>query len=124
MDVDLAIYLAGRISNKIIAWFSSDAMQKAKFIHVGDYDPVGLDEFLRIYKTCGDSVKLYVPENIEFLLSTYGNIHLIRDKKKNQALLGKLRSTDNKDVLKILPLIEKYGCVLEHEILLANPVNA
>jgi len=124
MDVDLAIYLAGRISNKIIAWFSSDAMQKAKLIHVGDYDPVGLDEFLRIYKTCGDRVKLYIPENIEYLFSTYGNIHLIRDMRKNQELLGKLRRSNNKEVLGILPLIEKYGCVVEQEILLARPAIA
>jgi len=123
MDVDLAIYLAGRISNKIITWFSSNAMQKAKLIHVGDYDPVGLAEFLRVYKACGDRVTLYAPENMAYLFSTYGNQSLLRDKPKNQELLRKLKHSGHKDVLAILPLIERYGCVVEQEILLATPVD-
>ena len=123
IDVDLAIYLAGRVSNKIRDWFASHEMEKAKFIHLGDYDPVGLDEFLRLYETCGDCIELYIPENIEYLFSTFGNASLIRHKLKNQALLGKLRSSSHKGVLSILSLIEKYGCVVEHEILLAHDVN-
>jgi len=123
MDVDLAIYLAGRIANKIIAWFSSTAMRQAKFIHVGDYDPVGLAEFLRVYKACGDRVKLYVPKNIAYLFSMYGNQDLIRNKPKNQELLSQLKRSAHGDVLAILPLIERYGCVVEQEILLANPVD-
>ncbi|MDQ6968063.1 MAG: hypothetical protein Q9M14_05200 [Mariprofundaceae bacterium] len=119
MDVDLAIYLAGRISNKIIDWFASNDMKKARLIHLGDYDPVGLDEFLRIYGACGERVELYIPENIEYLFSSFGNAPLIRDKRKNQELLSKLRLTNNKDVLSILRLIDKYGCIVEHEILLA-----
>jgi len=119
IDVDLAIYLAGRISNKILDWFASNEMRKAKFIHLGDYDPVGLDEFLRMYGACGERVSLYIPDNIDYLFATFGNRDLIREKKKNQALLGKLRSTNNKDVLTILALIEKHGCGVEHEILLA-----
>jgi len=43
-----------------------------------------------------------------------------QEKKKNQMLLGKLRSTNHQDVITILPLIDKYGCVVEHEILLAS----
>jgi len=120
IDVDLAIYLAGRISNEIIDWFSSDAMKTAHFIHFGDYDPVGLDEFLRIHNVCGERVALHIPEDIEFLFLSYGNTHLIREKKRNQAILNKLRSSNNESVLSILSLIEKYGCIVEHEILLAD----
>jgi len=119
LDVDLAIYLSGRISNQIIEWLASNQMAKAKLIHVGDYDPVGLDEFLRVHSACGDRVKLFIPENIKYLFSTFGNPSLIREKPSNQKVLSKLRSTNNRDVLTVLPLIEEYGCVVEQEILLA-----
>ncbi len=120
MDIDLAIYLGGRTSKQIIEWLASKQMSKANLIHVGDYDPVGLDEFLRFYQVCGDRVQVFLPRDLENLFSKFGNASLIRDKASNQSLLNKLRSSDNKDVQMVIGLIEKYGCVLEHEILLVS----
>lgn len=109
--IDLAVLASGRASTRMIDWLASDAMSGATITHFGDYDPVGLSEFLRIEKQLGERVGLFIPTDIEALFRKYGNPALLT---KSAVLLKKLAKSQNKDVQRILTLTREHGG-LEHE---------
>jgi hypothetical protein len=113
-----AIYAAGRLSERIIDWLASDAMQGCRYIHCGDYDPVGLQEFQRLYTRLGATVELYIPGNIRELFQLYGKPRLLQD---STAILAGLRSSTHPDIRKIVQLLDETGCGLEQEALLLPP---
>ncbi len=59
-----------------------------------------------------EKAKFFLPTNIEELLSTKGN----RDNYNNQTIQFKANEVNEKDVLILLRLIEKYKKGLEQEI--------
>lgn len=112
----LAIYAQGRLSDRVLNWLSSPLMARARIIHCGDYDPVGLDEFLRLKEACPGRTKLYLPANLEELLSRYGKSNLLLG--NNATILARLRKTEDQEVRQIVELIDRFGVGLEQEILL------
>lgn len=115
-DAQLAIYAQGRLSDRVLNWLSTPAMERARIIHCGDYDPVGLDEYLRVKVACPGRAKLYLPANLEELLSRYGKKDLLLG--NNATILARLRKTEDQEVRQIVKLIDRYGVGLEQEILL------
>ncbi|MGB3221861.1 MAG: Wadjet anti-phage system protein JetD domain-containing protein [Desulforhopalus sp.] len=113
---ELAIYAQGRLSDRVLNWLSSPAMARAGIIHCGDYDPVGLDEFLRLKEACSGRTTLYLPANLEELLSRYGKRDLLLG--NSATILARLRKTEDQEVRQIVELIDRYGVGLEQEILL------
>ncbi|MCF8055836.1 MAG: hypothetical protein K9K37_04245 [Desulfocapsa sp.] len=111
----LAIYAQGRLSGRILNWLASPAMMQARIVHCGDYDPVGLDEYLRIKMACPERTKLHLPSNLENLLSRYGKRELL---KSSAAVLSRLRKTDDQEVRRVVKLMDQYGVGLEQEALL------
>jgi hypothetical protein len=116
-DADLAIYSDGRLSNLAIQWVSKLALTGSTITHYGDYDPVGLCEYERLYHACGDRVRLYVPENIEELFSKYSNAKLMK-RRGSSRLMERLRRSINVEVRTVIALIDEYGAGLEQEVLL------
>jgi len=116
-SVDLALYAQGRLSQRIIAWLSSAAMAEVQVIHFGDYDPVGLDEYLRLIQARPVRTSLYVPENLEDLLRRYGKKQLLDD---SQAVLHRLRRVEDPDVARIVAMMDRWGVGLEQEVLLSQ----
>ncbi|MDY0220939.1 MAG: DUF2220 family protein [Desulfobacterium sp.] len=119
----LAVYTGGRISNLLLQWLSSDAMEKAVFIHAGDYDPVGLQDYLRLSEACPGRVSLYMPDNLETLFARYANQRRLEDQS---AVLKTLRSCNvksrkNRDFLKIMHLMDRYNGGVDQEALLTHP---
>jgi len=114
--VQLAIYAQGRLSGRILSWLASPAMMQARIIHCGDYDPVGLDEYLRLKSACGERAALYLPPNLEDLMSRYGKKDLLQG--SNASILARLRKTEDQEVQRIVTLIDRYGVGLEQEVLL------
>jgi hypothetical protein len=112
----LAIYAQGRLSGRILSWLASPAMMQARIIHCGDYDPVGLDEYLRLKSACGERAALYLPPNLEDLMSRYGKRDLLQG--SNATLLARLRKTEDQEVQRIVKMIDRYGVGLEQEVLL------
>jgi hypothetical protein len=112
----LAIYAQGRLSGRILSWLASPAMMQARIIHCGDYDPVGLDEYLRLKSACGERAALYLPPNLEDLMSRYGKRDLLQG--SNASILARLRKTEDQEVHRIVTLIDRYGVGLEQEVLL------
>jgi len=116
-SLDLALYAQGRLNQKTIDWLASPAMAEAHIVHFGDYDPVGLDEYLRLKKARPRSTRLYAPENLETLLKQYGKKELLAD---SVAVLERLRKTDDPDVEKIVKMMDRWGVGLEQEVLLSK----
>lgn len=112
---DVAIYAGGKMSGRMLAWLASADMSKCELLHCGDYDPVGIAEYLRLKKACGDRVKLFIPENIEELFRKFGKRELLED---SEAILRRLRLTKDQDALRIIALMNTHNTGLEQEILL------
>lgn len=114
----MALYAQGRLSGRILAWLGSQAMAEARIIHCGDYDPVGLDEYLRLKGACPERVELFLPANLEVLLSRYGKRELLQG--SNGAVLARLRKTDDQQVHKLVTMLDRCGVGLEQEVLLLD----
>jgi hypothetical protein len=110
-----ALYAGGRLSRRVIGWLASDAMSQCRFRHCGDYDPVGLDEYLRLRKQIGPRATLYVPEDIEELFGRYGKKRLLSD---SASALARLRKTSVPEVRRLVDIMDRTGCGLEQEALL------
>ncbi|RLC24681.1 MAG: hypothetical protein DRH21_05115 [Deltaproteobacteria bacterium] len=113
----LAIYTGGRISKLLLKWLSSDVMKEAVFIHAGDYDPVGLQDFLRLSMACPGRVTLYEPDNLEVLFARYANHERLEDQSK---VLCTLRTCSDDVILKHLKLMDKYNGGVDQEALLSD----
>lgn len=112
---DAAVYAGGKMSGRMLEWFASIEMSKCSLLHCGDYDPVGIDEYLRLKEVCGTRVKLYIPANIEDLFKKYGKRELLID---SEAVLRRLRATKDPDALRVIEQMNACNAGLEQEILL------
>lgn len=113
-DFDAAIYCAGRMSERFLRWLE---FQTFDIVHFGDYDPVGLQEFIRLKEHSGCRATLYVPENLARLVQRYGKPELLKD---SSAILSGLRSTNDSEIYKVLQCLENFGQGLEQEVLWAD----
>lgn len=111
----IALYASGRLSDLALQWLKSPELSHCRFIHCGDYDPVGLDEFLRLKTAVGDRAHLHIPENLPALIATYGRPELLRD---SEALLMRLRNAPDDAIQFVVSSLDETGQGLEQEILL------
>lgn len=111
---DAVILTSGRASNRLLDWLAGDSMKGAQYTHFGDYDPVGLDEFARMYARLGERVRLFVPDNIEVLVA-YKKLELVTDSGK---LLFRLSALRHPDIDLVIRLILEHGGGIEQESLM------
>jgi hypothetical protein len=90
-------------------------MSVCVFLHCGDYDPVGLDEYLREKQVLGERVTLYLPPQLERLTRKYGRPELLAD---SMSVLERLRGSDDESIKKVIDIFNVTGCGLEQEVLL------
>ena len=109
---DMAIYAEGRIGADVLDWLGSTGMITSRIIHFPDYDPVGIDEFLRIKRACPERAELYRPPELEMLFARFGKAQLLQD---SVAILSRLRKSTDADVRYVVELMDKYGVGLEQE---------
>lgn len=117
VPAEIALYAAGRLSDLALTWIRSPELSQCRFIHCGDYDPVGLDEFLRLKTAVGDRASLHLPANLRDLVSQYGRPELLRD---SEAVLKRLRAASDPDVRQVVNILNEIGCGLEQEALLID----
>ncbi len=117
LSCDLLLYAGGRISGRVLRWLGSPAMRECRYIHCGDYDPVGLDEYLRLVAACPGRVQLYMPSDLERHFIRHGKRELIKD---SQGILSRLRKNRDPVVKKVVDLIDRHGVGVEQEILLID----
>jgi hypothetical protein len=113
----LAVYTGGRSSRLLLEWLASSGMSNCRIVHYGDWDPVGLDEYLRIKDACPGRTNLFVPDNLEELFRRYSNSGLIEG---NIAIHGRLRSSNDPSVKYVVSLIDRFNAGLEQEVLLLD----
>jgi hypothetical protein len=86
-----------------------------KYLHFGDFDFAGIGIYLNEYKKyLGDKAIFFVPENIENLISKYGNQDLYNRQKSK----FDMQSIHEKHLIKLIALIHQYKKGLEQEILM------
>ena len=110
-DFDAVIYTAGRMSVRLLNFLAGASFS---IVHFGDYDPVGLQEYLRLSACCPGRATLYVPEDLEALVVKYGRPELLRD---SVGVLARLRQATDPAVRRVLTCLEGTGFGLEQEVL-------
>lgn len=93
---------------------SLNDMQEITFF--GDYDLLGLDEFLKL-KEIQSKSNFFVPENFDALFNRYSQI-FDGHKKFNQNLTSRVKNTVDPTIAKIRDLVLKNNRILEQEALL------
>lgn len=116
VPADIVYYAEGRLSHRVIDWLASSGMSGCHILHMGDYDPVGLDEYLRLKSACPGRVELYIPDNLDQLFK-FGKKELL---SKSAAVLARLRKSKDPAVQCVIELMNRYGVGLEQEILLSR----
>ena len=117
LEADLVIYTAGRMSERLIDWLAEQT-ELTKVTHAGDYDPVGIGEYLRLKDRLSQPVHLYVPADIESLFERYSD-PVILSRPGNQVALARLHRTTDSAARRMIELIERFGAGLEQEALIA-----
>ena len=115
--IDLAIYAEGRIGANVLQWLNSPGMMGFRVVHFPDYDPVGMDEYLRIKGACPERAKLFRPADLETLFNRYGKAQLLSN---SSAVLARLRKSTDSDVHYVVELMDRFGVGLEQEALLID----
>jgi len=113
VTADVVLYASGRLSELALKWLASEALSQSQFIHCGDYDPVGLDEFLRLKTLIGERASLYTPSNLKDLIVKYGRRELLCD---STAVLKRVRGAPDLDVQQVqTSLPHTLGCTLNSQ---------
>jgi len=116
-SIPVALYAGGRTSRRVLQWLASQTASTFSLLHLPDYDPVGLNEFLRVRAALGTRARLHVPENLAKAFARFGNSDLVR-RESSPALIRGLRQGTIPEVRGVLDLIEHHNAGLEQEALL------
>lgn len=112
-DIDAALWAAGRLDQKVLDWLAG--MPAVRVVHAGDYDPVGLDEYLRVAAAMPGRSTLLVPDDFEERLVRFGSRTLLA---KSAEVLERVRRHGNAEVDAVLAVMDRHGLALEQEALL------
>lgn len=116
-EAGLVIQGRGRISDRLLEWLSQQAEPGFRLRHFPDYDPVGMDEYLRLKGRLGERVSLHCPTTLPALFARYSKPQLLLN-PHSQALLSRLRSTEDPAVQHVVGLMDLNNGGLEQESLL------
>lgn len=118
-EIDLAVYVRGKMSNRLLRWLATAPMASCPITHWGDYDPIGVLEYMRLRRACSGRVHLHVPDDLEKLVARYGKRSLVRADKQVQALCSLRELTDDTIIKRFVQIFDELGKGVEQEILLA-----
>lgn len=100
-------------SNDLISWLQNIPNH---YLHFGDFDFEGIRIFRdEYYKHIQHKASFYIPQNIEGLLSKYGNKKLYNTQYKSSITKTLVL---NNDIEKLIFLFHKYKRCLEQEVLI------
>lgn len=124
-DRPLMLHSAGAISDRLIGCLARSSFP-SPLLHLPDYDPVGLRDYLRLRQMLGDRVSLFVPTDLEERFDQFGDRDLLTKKPRNRSLLAKLAHVTwpCPESARVFALVKSTGCGLEQECLLLEPAEA
>ena len=97
-------------SKDLLKWLNSIVN---KYLHFGDFDFEGIGIYLYEYKKhLGEKANFFIPENIEKMISDYGNKKLY-DKQRFRI---DIQTVKEKNIIRLIEIIQKYKKGLEQEI--------
>ena len=118
-NIGIVLYSSGRVSSLLIKVLARSLSESAVWWHLPDYDPVGLDDHLRLH-LAGCRPILYTPSNIAQLWDRHAQ-RLILEKRNNSKIMGRLSTAQmSPDAQMVFDLINRTGKVLEQEALLCD----
>jgi hypothetical protein len=117
-DADLAILASGNMSRRLLTWLASPAMAQCHVTHWGDYDPVGVCQYLRLADACPGRVETHAPAEVDELLPRFGKRELVT--RQPQFLDRLRRRTSDRHVSRMVDLFDRYRRGLEQEVLLCS----
>lgn len=85
-----------------------------EYLHFGDYDFVGLHEYLRA-KAVFNNAKIFIPENFEKFFKEYS-----KERKDKDTQYKNVKISNDSDIIRIRELILKTNRFLEQQILMEN----
>lgn len=89
-----------------------------KYLHFGDFDFEGINIYLNEYKKhLRERASFFIPDHIESLLKTYGNRELYNRQLERRP---DAKQISEKEIIKLIALIDKYKKGLEQEIFINN----
>ena len=118
---DLAVYTAGRMSRQFLRWMATLVASGATLTHCGDYDPTGLDEFIRLYDATSTRAQLHLPAHLAQLFERYSKPGLLAG--RSARLLQRLRRVEHPGVQTVIDLMHRHNAGLEQEALLLGDFN-
>ena len=104
------IHFYGRFPKKEIL----EKIKCKEYLHFGDYDFVGLSEYLRastIYKNS----KLFIPDNFDYLFDKYST-----KRKKKDTFFSNVKETTQVEIIRIANKIKNSNHILEQQIIMDN----
>lgn len=116
LGIDLAIYYHGRVTNRLLNWLKESHTKDCRFLHLPDYDPVGLTEYIRLRNQLGDRLQLHLPKDLAERFAKFSDASILR-KTKNLATLKHVRESPLHEVQKVVKHIDRHNAVLEQEAL-------
>jgi hypothetical protein len=112
---DLAVLGSGNMSAVLLNWLASPGMARCHIVHWGDYDPVGVCQYLRLAERCPGRVESYAPLEVDTLLPK-GKRGLVTRQGK---YLSRLRNhIHDPFVQRMIDLFDRHRRGLEQEALL------
>lgn len=111
---DVVLYAGGRIKADVLRWLLRVLPNSVGVEHMGDFDLVGLSEFMRVRSVFGRRARLWVPANLSDLFR-YGNPKLFE--KQDRSHLTEYLADVDPSVRMVAELIQRTGSCLEQEIL-------
>jgi hypothetical protein len=122
LEFPLAIYGGGRCSNRFLDWLAFNAKDGGlKILHLPDYDPLGLTEFLRLHERLGEAVSLFTPNTLQSLFRSHSKSALLKD-DKNQRMFIELRKSKHPSIKKVVAMMDESNAGLEQEAMLIKKI--
>ncbi len=111
--LDAALYASGRLSSRVLAWMG--AQGAVRWVHLGDYDPVGMSEYLRVSEACPGRATLWIPPELDALVARYGKPRLM---EASPGVWTRVRQSEDPAVRRVVSVLDRHAAGLEQEILL------
>ncbi|MCI0747256.1 MAG: hypothetical protein L0Y58_17770 [Verrucomicrobia subdivision 3 bacterium] len=119
LNADAVLYGHGRISNRTLDWIVRTTNAGFRLLHLPDYDPVGLSEFVRLRSRLSERVVFHLPTDLGTRFARFSKRKLLA-KRKSQAMLARLRKSGSCEIRQVVELIDRHNAGLEQEALLLH----
>lgn len=107
------LYYSGWLSKALLDWLA-EAERAPSYVIFPDYDIVGIKNYLLAKTRLGESVSIYIPENLPELLRRYGNSEKLESKSDRKLI----ESSGDQEALRLYQALLEAGCALDQESLL------